>query len=243
MQKFIITKKKDISERNERENINKYKNIYHKGNFNHKSNKNKNKVEPSQQIPYKYTEKDMEIFIDELSGQMPRRLLKRLKKIKPKIFSSEETSYKLVKDWRVKWKKKPHLTDEDYKILKTIFDTDSRKLKMRRMVNKMIDEANIENAEFPHKKFIYTIVKIKDVIIDRIEIKGNNDTSVFFKYRGNDVVAICYGKPFEDKPKFLPTKLIINGQEEDISRKNIKSCIKLIKPKIRKIVVVKKKGV
>ena len=172
MQKFIITKKKDISDRNERErkeNFNKYQNPYYKGNFN-KHKKSKPKPPPPPQIPYKYTEKDMEIFIDELSGQMPRRLLKRLKKIKPKIFSSEETSYKLVKDWRVKWKKKPYLTDEDYKILKTIFDTDSRKLKMRRMVNKMIDEANIENAEFPHKKFVYTIVKIKDVIIDKIEI-------------------------------------------------------------------------
>ena len=169
--------------------------------------------------------------------------MKRLKKLKPKIFSPNEDSYKLVKDWCTKWKKRPHLTDEDYNTLKTIFETDSRKLNIRRTVNKMIDEANIENAEHPHKKFVCSIAKIKDVIIDKIEIKGNNDTTVFFKYHGNDVIALCYGKPFEDKPKFLPTKLIVNGQEEDVSRKNIKTCIKLIKPKIRKIVVVKKKGV
>ena len=82
------------------------------------------------------------------------------------------------------------------------------------------------------------IAKVKGVIIKEIKVEANNDTSVMFRYKGNDCTAICYGQQFEDKPRYLPTKIIVNGIEKDISKININSYITTIPPK--KIVVKKK---
>ena len=251
-QTFVITKKKDIAQRNEKEFVEnrekqeKYNamNAYNKQILNStkpKKKKNKN-PQPQQPLPPMiYGVEDIEKLIDPISNQIPLRVRKHLKRMKPKIFSPNDDSYKMVGDWKTKWKKRPHLTDNDYKLLKRVFDTDYKKVQRHRMINEMIEKANVYNAPFPHKKFCLKIAKVDGVIIDRIEIAENNDTTVYFKYKGNDIIGICYGVPFEDCKKHLPSKLIINGVETDISRKNVDVCIKQIKPKVKKVVIVKKK--
>lgn len=245
-QKFIVTKKKDIAERNEHEfeenriKEEKYKavNIQYRQNFS-KPKKKKNKK--PQETPFKYTVEDIEKFIDLKSNQIPLKVRKALKTMKPKVFSPNDDSFKMIKDWKTRWKKRPHLSDKDYKKLCDIFEAENKKLERHRMINDMVDKANIHNAEYPHKKFCMKIAKVNGVVLDKIEIEANNDTTVYFKYKGNDVKAVCYGEPFEDNKKYLPTKMIVNGEEFDVSKKNINSCIKEIKPKIKKVIVIKKK--
>lgn len=204
--------------------------------------KSKKQVQPQKKVDprkdtsvYKYTADMMKVFIDEESGQFPQKVRNVLKQMKPKLFSENG---KLVADWETKWKKKPYLSDVQYELIKRVAENALDKLNKSRMINDMIEKANIYSAPFPHKHFAKKIAKVKGVIIKEIKVEANNDTSVMFRYKGNDCTAICYGQQFEDKPRYLPTKIIVNGIEKDISKININSYITTIPPK--KIVVKKK---
>lgn len=220
-----------------------YKGKHYDPNYKPKIN-NQPKIQPQKKVDprkdksvYKYTADMIKPFIDEESGQFPQKVRNVLKQMKPKLFSENG---KLVADWETKWKKKPYLSDVEFELIKKVGENALDKLNKIRMSNKMVEEANIHNAPFPHKRFVKKIAKVKGVIIKEIKIEANNDTTVIFRYKGNECTAICYGEPFEDKPKYLPTKIIINGVEKDISKTNINSYITTIPPK--KIVVVKKKN-
>ena len=163
---------------------------------------------------------------------MPKKVILYLKRVKPKVVAPSEKNVRLVKDWQVKWKKKPHLTDSDYKNLVMIANARKAKLQKHREINQMVADANIHGAEHPHSHFARLVAKVHGVMIQKIEVEANSDTSIFFKYKGNDVVAVCYGLPLDDKKRFLPTKLIVNGKEEiDCTRMNIGTCIRKIPAK------------
>ena len=248
-QTFVVTKKKDIADRNEKEFeqkriLQEKYNLEHADYLNFIKQQNKKKKPNKSQVvetPFKYTVEDMEKLIDPYINQMPQKVLKHLKKMKPKIFSPREDKYKLVKDWRNKWKKRPHLTDKDYNFLKNIYDNHMRKVKLCMDAKEMIKEANVNGAESPHKHFLKRIIIVQGVMVNKVEVQANNDTSIYFRYKGNDVVAICYGEQLEDRKRYLPTKLIINGEEKDVTNRNIKECVREIPSKLKRIVVVKKK--
>lgn len=199
------------------------------------------KKPPKPEPPFKYTVNDIEALRDEVSGEMPKKVILYLKRVKPKVVTPSEKNVRLIKNWKDVWKKKPHLTDLDYKNLVIISNARKEKLKKHREINQMVYDANIHGAEHPHSHFARLIAKVGGVRIEKIEVEANSDTSVFFRYKGNHVVAVCYGLPLDDKKRFLPTKLIVNDKEEiDCTRLNIGSCIRKIPAKKVVICRIKK---
>ena len=155
------------------------------------------------------------------NGNLLKEQAKVLARICPKAFVGQIA--------KRGWKRalcKVQLNASDKEALEVATEIGKKRIGQEKKWRNMFSRAKMEScAKNPHEKFCKLIGMHQGVEVTDIQIKSNNDTTITFFYKGNNVSATCNGEPLRKGDKFLPTHIILNGKEMDVTGIDIRDVL------------------
>lgn len=179
---------------------------------------------------------NIQMYLCSETGNLTKEQISVLAPICPKAFKG----LKPKKGWKYALKR-TKLEIAERELLKSATEKGRIRTGKERAWRGMFTRARIESrAVNPHEKFCKIIGTYEGVRVTDIKIKDNNDTTIDFFYKGNNISATCYGSPLTDGGKFLPTEITVNGVKKDVTGIDMRDVLSVMPQ--RKRFVYKAKG-
>lgn len=219
---FVVRKKSQIEQEKKKVNLN--------------NNINKPKKKSKQKVYITEKEKIEELYIDG-TNKFPEKVRNVLMAIKPNMFVKKE----LKEGWEEELKQKPMITELTWKLCCRLKKRYYEKIDVYNNLN-LVSKLKTEGIVCPHRKFMKIIAKMDNLKITNITLSNEEGTCVKFLYRGHSCEARCYGEALDEKFKYFPTDLTVDGVTTNINNLNVNEEIEKIQPKKKKVIIIKKKS-